>query len=455
MQLSIPKEVSDIMEKMEAAGFEIYIVGGAVRDILLGQMVDDWDYTTNATPEEILAVFPNGYYDNNFGTVGIPSEEGLDPHEITTFRTESQYTDNRRPDKVEWGKTLEEDLKRRDFTINALALRKAQGDTLNTINNFEVIDLYGGQKDLKAKLIRAVGNPNDRFAEDALRMMRAIRIASQIGFTIEEKTVQALKDNVLLIERIARERVRDELLKIMASPHPADGVLLLKDTGLLKLILPELEKTFGVDQKSPNRHHIYDVGTHSIKALESCRTPDPVVRFATLIHDIGKPITFKKSEDGMITFYNHEVVGAAIARRIAERLRFSKKDSERLYKMVRWHQFTVDENQTDSAIRRFISHVGKENLTDMLFLRVADRIGGGARETSWRLEEYKQRLIEVQKQPFTVRDLKINGLDVMKELNIEPSRRVGEILNELFKEVEAHTIDNTREVLLKKLQEYK
>jgi putative nucleotidyltransferase with HDIG domain len=453
MKFNIPQEVLNIVHLFQEKKLEIYIVGGAVRDLLMGKIPDDWDFTTNAQPNQILKVLGDeAYYDNRFGTVGIPSKIGLDPHEITTYRTEQGYSDNRRPDKVEWGKTLEDDLQRRDFTMNALALRIGR-DEGKSDESFEVIDLYGGEKDIKNKIIRAVGDPQERFSEDALRMMRAVRFASQLGFSIEEKTWNALSENSSLIDRIAKERVRDELMKIVTSPHPDHGIILLRDSGLLRLILPELEKTFGVEQKSPGRHHIYDVGTHSLMSLKYCRSSNPIVRFATLIHDIGKPITYKKNDAGLITFYNHEIAGASIARRIADRLRFSKRDTEKLFKLVRFHQFTVDEHQTDSAIRRFIRNVGAENIVDMLDLRVADRLGGGVRETSWRLEEFKKRLIEVQKQPFTVRDLKINGNDVMKELKLKPGPRVGEILNRIFKEVVERRIENEKEVLIRRLKE--
>lgn len=446
MQFNIPQEVCEILKKMQKSNFEIYIVGGGVRDILLGKYVDDWDYTTNATPQEILKVFPDAYYDNKFGTVGIPSKVGLDPHEITTFRTEKGYSDKRRPDSVAWGKSLEEDLKRRDFTINAMAMTP-QG------KNFKVIDLYQGEKDLKNKTIRAVGNPSDRFSEDALRLLRAIRIAAQLGFTIEPKTFEAIKGNTALIGRIAKERIKDELLKIIASPNPDKGVLMLKESGLLEEILPEAAKMFGVEQKSPGRHHIYDVGTHALLSLKFCKSDDPITRFATFIHDIGKPQTFKKTDKGVITFYNHEVVGTQIATRIAERLRFSKKETEKLTTLVRWHQFTVDEHQTDSAIRRFIKNVTPQYIPDMLALRTADRLGGGAKETSWRMEEFKRRIVEVQKQPFSIKDLKINGLDVMKTLNLKPGPKVGDILEKLFKKVEEKKIKNSKDVLLKQLKE--
>lgn len=444
----ISEFVSEILDKFTKAGFEIYLVGGAVRDILTGRPVDDWDLTTNATPEEILKIFPDGFYDNIFGTVGISHPSCQNPYEITTFRREFGYSDRRRPDKVEWGESLDEDLSRRDFTINAMALKKTDGE-------FSLIDPFNGQKDLESKIVRAVGEADERFSEDALRMMRAIRIATELGFTIEEKTLDAIKKNASLINKIAKERVKEELFKILSSAYPQDGMIILRNAGLMVEILPEFEKTFGVEQKSPGRHHIYDVGTHSLMALKNCKSQDPVVRFATLIHDIGKPQTYKKLESGVITFYNHEVISTKIAVNIADRLKFSKKEKDELITLVRWHQFTVDERQTDSAIRRFIRNIGKENINDMLALRIADRLGGGARETSWRLEEFKKRLIEVQKEPFTVKDLKIDGNDVMKVLRLRSGPMVGEILNTLFEEVVEKKIPNEKENLLLRLNEFK
>lgn len=447
--MTIPDEVKKIIAKYTKAGFEIYIVGGAIRDLLTDKAVTDWDFTTNATPEQSQKVLGSDSYHQGFGTVGIASAtKDFKPFEITTYRLEFGYSDKRRPDKLKWGETLEDDLKRRDFTINAMVLKVP----LDTKNKIKIIDPHGGQNDLKKKLIRTVGEASDRFSEDALRMMRAVRLASELNFKIEKKTLEAIVANAPLINKIARERVRDELLKTLTSPNPYEGIIHLKETALLAEILPELEKTFGVDQKSPQRHHIYDVGTHSLLSLKNCNSQDPIVRFATLIHDIGKPQTYRKMENGVITFYNHEVVGTAIAKLIAERLRFSKEQTKKLVTLVRWHQFSVGENQTDKALRRFITRVGVENIEDMLSLRRADRLGSGARETSWRTEEYKKRLVEVQKQPFAVHDLKISGTDIMKELKIKPSPKVGKILNQLFEEVVDKKLTNEKKALLARVK---
>lgn len=448
MTISIPQEVERLTELFDKNGYELYLVGGAVRDHLMGKAIFDWDFTTNATPEQMLKFISDSYYNNSFGTVGIPGEEGERPLEVTTFRTEANYEDARHPKDVKWGKDIDEDLKRRDFTVNAMALRLtsfAQGKQ-------EIIDPFNGQKDIERKLIKAVGDPVERFSEDALRMMRAVRIAAELGFDIEHNTFEAIKMHAATIHKIARERVRDELFKIITCNYAYEGMMMLRNSGLMEQILPELSKTFGVEQKSPGRHHIYDVGTHSMYSLKECKSDDTITRFATLIHDIGKPQTFKVKE-GIITFYNHEVVGARIAKNIAVRLRFSKKDTDKLWKLVRWHQFTVDEHQTDKAIRRFINKVGLEYVDDMLALRVADRLGGGANETSWRLEEFKKRLVEVQKQPFTVHDLKIKGDDIMQETDLKPGPEVGKILKQLFDEVVDKKVDNNKDALVKRLKE--
>lgn len=446
--LTLPTTAQNIIDAIQKNGLEAYAVGGAVRDLIMERSTHGWDFTSNATPEQILKIFENSFYDNQFGTVGVKiydktskaNDKPIDIYEITTYRSEKGYSDFRHPDQIQWGKSLEEDLARRDFTIDAIAF-----------DGKIIVDPFDGRGDLKKRVVRSVGNPGIRFNEDALRMMRAIRIASQLGFMIDSDTLTAIRTYGLNLSKIAVERIQVELFKLLESPFAADGILLMKNTGLLSVLLPEFEETFSVNQKSPKRHHIYDVGTHSVMALKHCPSTDAIVRLATLLHDIGKPKTVKEDAGGIITFYNHEVVGARMVREIAKRLRFSKKDSDKLYTLVRWHQFSVDERQTDSAIRRIIRRIEKDNLTDMLALRTGDRLGGGAVETSWRLELFKKRLEEVQKQPFTVNDLKINGYDVMKELNCKPGPVVGNVLHRIFSEVESGKLANSREDLLKQL----
>jgi putative nucleotidyltransferase with HDIG domain len=339
---------------------------------------------------------------------------------------------------VEWGKSIEEDLERRDFTINSIAL----GDNV-------IIDPYNGQEDLDNKIIRAVGNPDVRFTEDALRMMRAVRIGCQIEFMIEAETFESISRNAKLIHKIAGERIRDELFKILSSKNAVDGVKILKNSGLLQEIMPEILGGEGMKQRG---HHVYDVFTHSLEALRNCQTNDPITRLATLIHDIGKPVVMK-TINGVNTFFNHDIVGSRIANNIGKRLRLSNKELDKLFRLVRWHMFTASELQTDSAVRRLIRNVTPEYLEDMIDLRRADRVGSGAKETSWRWELLKKRFVEVQKQPFSVKDLKVDGKDVMEILNINPSRKVGEVLDALFAEVEKDVSLNVREMLLEKIRQ--
>lgn len=444
MNYQLPTEVKNILEKFKKAKFQIYIVGGAVRDLLMSKTVNDWDFTTDATPEEILKISPEGFYDNQFGTVGIETKLGI--FEVTTMRKEGIYKDYRHPTKVGWTNKIEEDLARRDFTINALALSQDK----------QIVDPFGGQSDINNKLIKAVGNPSNRFEEDALRLIRAIRIATQLEFEIEEKTYQAVQENAELIQEIAWERIRDELFKILSSNNPYLGIIKMRDSGLLKIILPEVDKCFGIIQEGPKHDRIYDIGIHSLLALKYAPSIDPLVRFAALLHDIGKVKTVRTDPSGNVTFYNHDVAGGQLALEIAKRFNLSKKQIDKLYRLVRWHLFTVDENQTDSAIRRFIKNVGIENIEDMLAVRIGDRLGGGTQKAiSWRMEKFGERIKEVLKKPFSIADLKVNGNDVMKVLNTKPGPQVGKILQKLFDEVLEDNSKNNREYLLRKIEYFK
>jgi tRNA nucleotidyltransferase (CCA-adding enzyme) len=451
----IPKEIIDIYLKLQSKGFEAYFVGGCVRDIFLQKKTKDWDLATSAKPEEVLKVFPKGFCDNKFGTVGIPVKVKTPPAggeqeiiEITTFRTEAGYKDRRHPDVIKWGKTIEEDLARRDFTINAIAVKFEKGKTI-------VIDPHSGQKDIDKKIIRAVGNPKERFKEDALRLMRAVRLATELSFAIDEKTWKAIVDDSNLISEISNERIRDELLKILASNYPSEGIVLFKNSGLMKHVLPELLQGVDVSQERPGRHHTTDVFTHNLLSLKFCPSKDPIVRLTALIHDIGKPKVATKDEKGFVIFHNHELEGTRLAYQICERLRFSKKDRQRVVNLIRWHMFTVDERITDAAVRRFIRKVGVENVKDMMDLRIGDRLGGGTQTAeSWRLKLFKKRVEEqLSPKPFSIEDMVVDGNDVMKTLNIKPSQKVGEILQKLFEEVDEDLSKNTKEYLLKRVKE--
>lgn len=440
VKIVLPEQVEELMNKFRDAGAEIYVVGGAVRDLLMGREVKDWDFTTNLTPEEMQKLFPkNSFYNNTYGTVSIVNRD-KSIFEVTTFRTEKDYGDFRHPDKVSWGKTLEQDTKRRDFTINALAL-----DTSGRLYDF-----HTGKDDLKNKIIRCVGEASKRFQEDALRMLRAIRITSQLKFVIEEKTFEAMVKNAGLLENIAGERIREELFLILTSDKPGDGIKMLRNAGLLAEIMPELLSGVEMRQKG---HHIYDVWNHSIETLNGCASANPITRLAALLHDVGKPVVVS-GEGEQRTFYNHDVVGARIAVRIGRRLRLSNDELDLLFRLVRWHMFTVTEMQTDKAVRRFIRNVTPEYIDEMIALRRGDRVGSGAKETSWRWERFKERIVEVQKQPFAVKDLKIDGYDVMQILGIKPGRKVGEVLDKIFAEVEEDAALNEREVLLEKIKNY-
>lgn len=441
MEFNLPDQVKNILDKFSKANYQIYIVGGAVRDFLMDREVKNWDFTTDAKPEEILRILPEGFYDNKFGTVGISVDDQI--YEITTMRREGKYEDFRHPTEIAWTNKIEEDLARRDFTINAMGLRAAP---------FTLIDPFGGQSDIKDKLIRAVGDPTNRFQEDALRLVRAIRIATELNFDIESDTFRAIQDNADLITEVSYERIRDELLKLLASSNPYIGIKNLREAGILQVILPELESCFGIVQEGEKKARSYDIGEHSLLTLKYVPSQEPIVRLAALLHDVGKVPTFKK-DNGNVTFYGHDVAGGEIVLKIANRLRLSKKQKDKVFKLVRFHLFTVDERQTDSAIRRFIRNVEVANLNDMFALREGDRLGGGTQNpTSWRLEKFKERVEKLLQKPFSLSDLKVSGHDVMQTLNIPPNKKVGEILNNLFEEVLENASKNNRQYLLERIK---
>lgn len=458
--MKIPKEVKSIIEKLQENGFEAYIVGGCVRDLLLGKEPKDWDITTNAKPEEIQEIFsffanatedkPATFYENRFGTVGVKTgseEESLKVIEVTTFRVEAKYTDKRHPDEVKFAEKLEEDLKRRDFTVNAMALKLETGNIKNEtkelkkegfkfqVPSFMVIDLFNGQEDLENKIIRAVGDANERFNEDALRMLRAIRFAVALGFNIEEGTFKAIQKNAGWLEAIAKERVRDELEKIIMSPAPEKGIELLREAGLLKYIIPELENGIKVTQ---DRHHIYNVYEHNLMSLKFAgqKKYNLVVRLAALLHDIGKPRT-KVIREGIATFYNHEVASAKMAIRILDRLRFPRQVIERVANLIRYHMFVYDVGVvTAAAVRRLLVKVGPENVEDLIAVRVADRLGSGVPKAQpYRLRHFQYMVERVQYDPISVKMLKINGNDLMEILAIQPGPIIGGILEVLLAEV--------------------
>lgn len=429
--MEIPREVKEIIQKLKENDFQAYIVGGCVRDYLREKEPEDWDIATNAKPEEIQKIFPQSFYENRFLTVTVltgSQDTKLKEVEITTFRREAKYTDKRHPDFVDFAESLEEDLARRDFTVNAMAIE------LQNDKRLKIIDLFGGREDLEKKIIKAVGKPEERFSEDALRMMRAVRFAITLGegWQIEEKTKIAIKNNALLISTISQERIRDEFLKIIMSERAAEGIELLRETRILKYTIPEIEEGYGVSQ---NKHHIYDCYQHSLRSLDFAAKKgfNKYVRLAALFHDIGKPRT-KKGEGPDATFYGHEIVGAKMAAEILKRLKFSKKENEKITKLVRYHLFYYHpEEVKESAVRRLLRKVGKENIEELLQVRMADRVGSGVPKAEpYKLRYLRYILEKVSQDPISVRMLKVDGYDVMKILNIPPSPKVGAILDILL-----------------------
>jgi putative nucleotidyltransferase with HDIG domain len=431
-ETAIPQEIINTIETLEKAGFQAYLVGGCVRDIFLGKKPKDWDFTTNALPEDIIKLFPHTFYENDFGTVGVVNdeteEESLKKIEITPYRLEGKYSDNRRPDEVVFAKKLEDDLKRRDFTINSIALNVLSG---------EVVDPHNGQKDLTEGVIATVGLSSDRFGEDALRILRAVRFHSQLGFILSGEVEKAIVENGHLLLNISKERIRDEFVKIIMSDRPMDGILLLKKLNILQFVVPDLLEADGVEQ---NKAHSFDVLTHLLKSLQHSADKgySLEIRLASLFHDISKPETRRwGSEQKQWTFYGHEVLGAKRTKKILQNLKFSSEIVEKVVKLVRWHMFFSDTEQiTISAVRRMIANVGKENIWDLMDVRICDRIGTGRpKEDPYRLRKYHSMIEEAMRDPISVSMLKVDGKKIMEILGIPPGPKIGYILNALLGEV--------------------
>lgn len=457
LSTKIPPGVLWTLKQLHDADFEALIVGGCVRDLLLGREPKDWDVTTNAIPEEIIAVFETTdrrvVYENNFGTVAIINKEREKDApdyalEITPYRSEGQYSDKRRPDSVSFSTHISKDLQRRDFTINAMAYDPIT-ETL--------IDEYEGKKDLAQGTIRTVGNPDERFSEDALRIMRAMRFSAQLGFICETETLTSLRNHRELLKHVSSERIRDEFLKLIDAPFAVDGVRLMQKIGILSLVIPELEEGIGCDQGGA---HIYDVWEHNVKAFEhAVNKPYALhVKLAALFHDIGKPRS-RRAANGRgtkeWTFYGHEVVGAKMSREIMKRLKFPKELSDKVQKLVRYHMFFSDPDAiTLSAVRRMVANVGEEMIWDLMDLRTCDRIGTGRpKEKPYRLRKYHAMIEEVLRDPISVGMLKINGDIMLGEMGMTAGRRIGWILHALLEEVLDDPKKNTREYLESRVRE--
>ncbi len=467
----IPKEVSHVTGTLEKAGFEAYLVGGCVRDLLMDREPKDWDVTTNATPEQIIGLFEKTVYENTFGTVAVcvPRETSTSPQpspyqgegeiqgvsrvtydiiEVTPYRLEGKYTDFRHPDEVKFSNKLEDDLKRRDFTVNAMAL-DAKG---------HLVDLFEGIKDIENKTLRTVGEADERFNEDALRMLRAIRFSVQLDFSISHETSESILKNSALIKNISQERIRDEFEKIIMSKNSASGIMMLEKFNLLKNIIPELEEGIKCEQLG---EHIYDVWEHLLHALQHAADKDwPLeIRLSALFHDIGKPRTrrwdgTKAGGKGKYTFYGHEVIGARMAKKIMERMKFPKKEIELVEKLVRAHMFFSDTEQiTLSAVRRIIAKVGVDNIWYLMNVRECDRVGMKKKEAPYRLRKYFAMIEQALRDPISVSQLKINGEFLIKDIGMKPGPRMGWILNTLLEEVLEDPTKNTIEYLKDKVLE--
>lgn len=451
----IPDHVTHVTKTLEKAGFEVFLVGGCVRDLIIGREPKDWDITTNAKPEEIIALFEKTIYENKFGTVGVclpaistnAEKEGIlnvthvtKYHiiEVTPYRTEAKYSDFRHPDEVLFSKNIEDDLKRRDFTINALAYNVEKG---------QIIDLYKGQTDIKDKVIRAVGKSDDRFKEDSLRMLRAVRFSVQLDFAISYETMQSIANNASLIKNVSFERIRDEFTKIIESRNSMQGIGLLQKLGLLKYIIPELEEGIGCIQGGA---HKYDVFIHLLEALKHASEKDwPLeIRLAALFHDIGKPKSRRTGTKKEYTFYGHEVIGARMAKQIMERLKYPKKTTDLVVSLVRSHMFFSDTEQiTLSAVRRIVQKVGKEHVWELMNVRECDRVGMSKSEAPYRLRKYHAMIEEVLRDPISVGQLAIDGEYLINEMGIKPGPRMGWVLHALLEEVLEDPKLNTKEIL--------
>jgi poly(A) polymerase/tRNA nucleotidyltransferase (CCA-adding enzyme) len=448
MKSHVPQEVRALCETLKNAGFEAYLVGGCVRDILIGRTPNDWDITTNATPEKIQSLFPETFYENAFGTVGVVTQSEdptLKVVEVTPYRIEGKYSNARHPDDVRFSNKLEDDLDRRDFTINAIAYDPLT-DTL--------IDTHGGQDALKRKLVCAVGNPEERFAEDALRMLRAIRLAAELDFAIDTDTMSGITRNAAQLEKISRERVRDEFIRIMKSPRPLTALYMAHRLGILSYIIPELVEAVGIEQ---NQAHSFDVFEHLLRSVQHAADKgwSLEVRLAALLHDIGKPATRRWSDEKKDwTFHGHEVVGARMAKDILHNLRFPKETIETVVSLIRWHMFFSDPDAvTLSAVRRIIANVGTNHIQDLLNLRICDRIGTGRpKEQPFRLRKYMAMVDEAMRDPISVAMLKIDGGEIMK-MGEKPGPRIGWALHALLEEVLDDPTKNTEEYMRKRAKE--
>jgi len=447
IRLEVPPGVGALLDALWSHGQAAYVVGGSVRDAILGRAPSDWDLATDARPDRILAIFPGSVYENRFGTVAVreePPATGAGApavHEITTFRIDHEYADFRRPHRVEFGDRIEEDLARRDFTVNAMAWGAAApspGLRLVPV----LVDPYDGAGDARRRVLRAVGDPRTRFEEDALRMVRAVRLAATLGFEIEPDTLAAIGACARLVTHLSGERISGELDRLLGADRPSVGLRLLADTGLLAGVSPELAAQPGIPQNKLPDEDLWD---HTIRSVDAAPVGRPVVRLAALLHDVGKPSTI---DDG--PFRGHEAVGAELTGTILARLRTPKAVTDRVVHLVRQHMFAYDPAWGDAGVRRFIKRVGRGHLDDLFALRAADNIGSGLPPDAGRLDELRERVrAELEAEAVLDRGgLAVDGEDLMRELGVPQGPTLGRVLDHLLERVIADPHQNDRATLL-------
>jgi tRNA nucleotidyltransferase (CCA-adding enzyme) len=447
VRLGVPISVAGLLQRLWSNGHAAYVVGGSVRDGLLGRQAADWDLATDARPDRLLAIFPGSVYENQFGTVAV--SDGGEVHEITTFRTDHEYADFRRPHRVEFGDDVRLDLSRRDFTVNAMAWgadaprdRRVADEPADALGRAGLLDPYGGSDDIRSRILRAVGVPDTRFGEDALRMVRAIRLAATLDFTIDPATRAAIDRNASLVAHLSGERIAAELDKLLTAPRPSIGLRLMADSGVLGVVSPELAEQ---REMETNKIPGDDLLDHTLRTVDAAPIDRPIVRLAGLVHDIGKPAT---RDEG--PFRGHEIVGAELAGQLLERLRMPRAVVERVIHLVRQHMFTYDPGWGDAAVRRFIQRVGIDCVDELFALRAADNVGSGLPADAGDLADLRERVHRELDASAVLdrRGLALRGDDLMRELGLPPGPTLGRILDGLLERVVAEPQLNDRPTLL-------
>ena len=438
MLIHLPEDVKAILHTLQEAGYEAYAVGGCIRDSLLGRRPDDWDITTSAKPQETKALFGKTIDTGiQHGTVTV-MRHGRG-YEVTTYRVDGEYEDGRHPKEVTFTASLKEDLKRRDFTVNAMAYNEKDG----------LVDLFGGRQDLEQKIIRCVGEANERFEEDALRIMRAVRFSAQLGFSIEERTKEAIRGHAERLRQVSAERIQVELTKLVISPNP-DFLRIAWETGITAVVLPEFDRL--MEQPQNNPHHCFSVGEHTLHAMQAVR-PDKCLRLAMLLHDVAKPLCLTTDAEGIDHFHGHAQKGERMAAQILKRLRYDNHTTELVSRLVKWHDVAIAPEK--KAVRRAASRMGKELFPLILEVKAADL---AAQSDYQRTEkrEWLERLrglyeeIEREGNCLTIKDLAVNGRDLI-QAGITPGPQLGLALQQLLEIVLEDPEKNTREYLLSSL----